>query len=137
MAVSGCRIVRAAGKFLLGLVALLSIPASAAVRSTAEVSAPAAATSFRASISLRATVAKPDFRPDASRGLPTQLLPPVNSVGHRFTRRIFVEGTTFPSGDALTAAWLQVPLRPQTRAQPAPPVHRNTFASPSSRQRAP
>jgi hypothetical protein len=137
MALGMCRIVRTVGVYLLGLAAPLSVFASAPLRTTLELSAKTVAASLQTHNTLIAIAAKPGSGSEASRMLQPQLTAPINSVGHRFTRRIFVEGTTFPSSDALTAAWLQVPLRPQTRLKLAPQVRRNTFASPSSRQRAP
>jgi hypothetical protein len=137
MAVCMCRIVRTVGVYFLGLAAPLFVSASAPLRTTLELPAKTVAASLQTYNTLIAIAAGPGSGSEASRMLQPQLTTPINSVGHRFTRRIFVEGTTFPSSDVLNAAWLQVPMRPQTPPQPAPQVRRNTFASPSSRQRAP
>jgi len=62
-----------------------------------------------------------------------------NTIGQPSTRRtfVFVEDTTPPFTGALKTARLQIPLRPQTPTPPASPALRNSFFSPSNRQRAP
>ncbi|MGA1984109.1 MAG: hypothetical protein ABSG84_16795 [Acidobacteriaceae bacterium] len=79
------------------------------------------------------------FRASARTCLRPEVADPPNSIGRRSARRtfIFVEDTTPPFTGALKTARLQVPLRPQTPTPAASPALRNSFFSPSNRQRAP
>ena len=71
--------------------------------------------------------------------LNSEFTAPMDSVGHRASRRvfIFVEDTTPPSSEALKTARLQIPVQPQVAVRAASPALKKSFISPSNRQRAP
>jgi hypothetical protein len=62
---------------------------------------------------------------------------PANSIGRRFTRRVFLESTNAPAGEALKTARLQAPTQLYTPPLPESPALRNPAASAANRQRAP
>jgi hypothetical protein len=66
-----------------------------------------------------------------------ELTAPSNSLTHRVSRRIFVEDTTPPSSEVLTAARVQTPLRSDAPPRATSPALRNNTASVANRQRAP
>jgi hypothetical protein len=150
MDVRMCREPRALGIYLLGLAASFSVFASVSLfASVPHRIAPGQATPIAAAPlptgPIAAVATQGPILAAATRGLPphpfqtlrSELTPPSDSIGHRYTRRTFVEDTTPPSSSALKAVRLQIPARPQTTTPAPAPARRNLIASPSNRQRAP
>jgi hypothetical protein len=118
------------------LAATISLPAS--VRSQ-PASAQAAAHSTLLLDNAVLAAATSTLRPSSSE--PVAICPalatPLSSASSNFSRRIFLEDTVPPSGEALKTAWLQVSMKPATPVRPESPPPRSSSTSLSNRQRAP
>lgn len=130
------RMLRVLGTCVLGAAVPLAASASAPVQPATAGQMASAAEAARA-VSISSALPMLSFETRAFEDVEVQLTGPANSAGHRYNRRISAEDTTPPSLDALEASRLRVPMEPEARPRPAPPVHRSAVGSPATRQRAP